>query len=63
VEKVMETYVIRAAARVNQKRAKPRVRPENPDARRLHGASSAVKNAKTVKASPSRYKTQPKRHM
>lgn len=45
---------MRAAARVNQKRAKPRVKPENPDARRLHGASSAVKKALTVKKSPIR---------
>jgi hypothetical protein len=54
VGKVMGAYVIRAAARVNQKRAKPRVKPENPDARRLHGASSAKKNAQTVKARPIR---------
>lgn len=45
---------MRAAARVNQKSAKPRVKPENPDARRLQGASRAVKNAQTVKKRPIR---------
>lgn len=59
----VETYVMRAAARVNQKSANIVVKPETPDARRLQGASREVKNAKTVKTMPTRYKAQPKRHM
>jgi hypothetical protein len=43
------SYVIRTAARVIQNRAKPRMRPDAPDARREHGASIEVKNAKTSK--------------
>jgi len=42
-------YVIRDAARVNQKRPNPSVNPDSPDARRLQGARRAVKNAMTVK--------------
>lgn len=44
-------YVISAAARLIQKRAKVAIRPERPDARRETGAKRAAKNAKTVVAS------------
>jgi hypothetical protein len=47
----ISSYVIRAAAKVIQKRAKPRMRPDAPDARRDNGASMEVKNAKTSKMS------------
>jgi hypothetical protein len=47
-------YVIREAARENQKRAKLRMVPESPDARRLQGARRAVKNAETLKKRPMR---------
>ena len=46
------TYVMSDAARVNQKSANVSVAPENPEARRLKGASRAVKNAHTVKKRP-----------
>lgn len=45
----LSAYVIKEAARVNQKRANPSVNPDSPDARRLQGARRAVKNAMTVK--------------
>ena len=50
----IDTYVMRAAARVNQNRANIVMKPEIPDARRLQGASREVKNAKTVKTRPIR---------
>jgi hypothetical protein len=50
----VDTYVMRAAARVNQNRANIVMKPEIPDARRLQGASREVKNAKTVKTRPIR---------
>ena len=46
------TYVMSAAARVNQKSANESIMPEKPDARRLKGAARAVMNAATVKARP-----------
>lgn len=48
------TYVINEAARVKKKRAMARTRPENPDARRLQGASREVKKAITSKKSAMR---------
>jgi len=43
------TYVIRDAARVIQKRAKPRTVADTPEASLLHGARRLVKNARMSK--------------
>ncbi len=48
------THVIREAARVYQKRAKPKVTPETPEAKRLNGARKEVKKAMTAKIRPMR---------
>jgi hypothetical protein len=43
----ISSYVIREAARVMKKRAMTRMLPDMPDARRLQGASTAVKSPRT----------------
>lgn len=43
------TYVINEAASENQKRENARRVPENPAARRLHGARALVRNVKPVR--------------
>jgi hypothetical protein len=45
----MLTYVMRGVEMLKKNRATPIIRPDKPDARRLHGASSEVKSPKTVK--------------
>ncbi len=52
--RTQDTYVIKDAPKVNQNRALMVMKPEIPDARRLHGAKREVKKAKTVRVRPMR---------